>query len=96
MRRHLMMTGDTMGNQEKPQIQYPCLWQYKVISTDRQVVRRRIAALLQDVRCEISDSHSSRTGRYACLNVEIEVRDETMRNTVYRLLREMETVKFVL
>jgi len=78
------------------QIDYPCRWLYKVITVDGDGDRRRIQAMLQEFDCRISPSNRSRTGRYTSLDVEIEVRDEEHRNSVYLLLRELATVKVVL
>ena len=83
-------------NGRKAQIQYPCRWLYKVVTLDHHGDRERIVAMLQDYRCEISISNSSRTGKYTSLNVEVEVESEIQRNTVYQLLRELETVKMIL
>lgn len=86
----------TQGNGCKAEIQYPCRWLYKVISLDHLQDKERIVAMLQDFSCEISLSNSSRTGRYTCLNVEVEVGSEVQRNTIYQSLQELETVKMVL
>ncbi len=81
---------------ERLHIDYPCRWLYKVITTDEHGDRQRIQSMLQDCGCRITPSHRSRTGKYSSLDVEIEVRDEVHRNTVYLLLRELATVKVVL
>ncbi len=78
------------------QIEYPCRWLYKVITTDGRGDQQRIQAMLRGSDCRISLSSQSRTGKYVSLDVEIEVRDEAHRNTVYLLLQEMATVKMVL
>jgi len=80
----------------KAQLTYPCNWIYKVISVDHLGDRERIVAMLQDCRCEISISNSSRTGRYTCLNVEVEVASEEQRNSLFQALQGLETVKMVL
>jgi len=83
-------------SERKAQLDYPCRWLYKVITTDHLGDQERIVAMLQDCRCEISISNSSRTGRYTCLNVEVEVASEEQRNTLFRVLQGLETVKMVL
>ena len=84
------------NNCRKAAISYPCRWLYKVVTLDHLQDRKRIAAMLQDCSCEISISNSSRTGKYTCLNVEVEVESEGQRNTIYQVLKELETVKMIL
>lgn len=84
------------GNSRKAEIRYPCRWLYKVISLDHLQDREKISVMLQDASCEISVSNSSRTGKYTCLDVEVEVASEGQRNTIYQLLQELATVKMVL
>jgi putative lipoic acid-binding regulatory protein len=80
----------------KAEIQYPCRWLYKVISLDHLQDKEKIVAMLQDYSWEISISNSSRTGKYTCLDVEVDVESEEQRSTLYQLLKELETVKIVL
>ncbi|MEW6428475.1 MAG: DUF493 domain-containing protein [Thermodesulfobacteriota bacterium] len=82
--------------QENDLVTYPCRWLYKVITVDPERDGRRIGLLFQDCRCEISPSHRSSSGRYTSLNVEIEVVNRLHRDTVYGILRDLETVKVVL
>lgn len=84
------------SNGRKAEIRYPCRWLYKVISLDRLQDKEKILVMLQDSPCEISISNSSRTGKYTCLDVEVEVESEGQRNTIYQLLQDLETVKMVL
>lgn len=84
------------NNGRKAAIRYPCRWLYKVISLNHLEDRERISGMLQDTSCEITVSNSSHSGKYTCLNVEVEVTSEGQRNTIYQLLRELETVKIVL
>lgn len=80
----------------KVEIQYPCRWLYKVISRDHLQDKEKIVAMLQDFSWKISISNRSRTGKYTCLDVEVDVESEEQRNTLYQLLKELETVKIVL
>ena len=44
----------------KPEIQYPCLWEYKVIGEDEFAMRQAIAELLSELDYEVTFSRSSR------------------------------------
>ena len=82
--------------EKKVKLEYPCCWLYKVITIDHLLDSDRIVAMLQDCRCDISISSSSRTGKYTCLNVEVEVTSEKQRNALFQALKDLDTVKAVL
>ena len=52
--------------------------------------------MLQDCKCDISISNRSRTGKYTCLNVEVEVISEEQRNGLLQVLQDLETVQVIL
>ena len=81
---------------KKAVIQYPCRWLFKVVTLDHHGDRERIVAMMQDCNFEISISNSSRSGKYTSLNVEVEVESEEHRNSIYQLIRQLETVKMIL
>lgn len=77
-------------------VEYPCRWLYKVISLDHLLDRQRIGSMLQECNCEITISNSSRGGKYTCLNVEVEVDSEGQRNSIFKALQDLDTVRVVL
>jgi uncharacterized protein len=82
--------------EKKAQVDYPCSWVYKVIGDDQQKVREAIAEIIQERRCVITHSNSSKTGKYHCLNVELVVQNEELRNGLYRTLKNHPSIKMVL
>lgn len=80
----------------KARVDYPCSWVYKVIGEDQQKVRQAIAEIIQERRCIISRSNSSRSGRYHCLSVELVVQNEELRDGLYRTLKNHPAIKMVL
>ena len=80
----------------KPEISYPCLWQYKVIGEEKELVIAAIQEICEPIPVTISHSHSSSSGRYHSLNAEIEVQDEEARLSLYRALHNHPHVKVVL
>jgi uncharacterized protein len=82
--------------ERKAQISYPCSWVYKVIGEDQQMVRQAIAEIIQERRCIITRSNSSRSGKYHCLNVELVIQNEELRNNLYRTLKSHPSIKMVL
>ncbi len=81
---------------QKPDIDYPCQWGYKVIGTDEAVLRSAVTEVVQDVAHSVRPSNRSASGRYICLDVEILVLNEDQRLTIYEGLRRHPAVKIVL
>jgi uncharacterized protein len=80
----------------KPEIVYPCPWGYKVIGQDVDRLRSAIAEVIQELPHTITPSHSSLTGKYLCLDVEIVVSNEECRLEIYESLRKHPAIKVVL
>lgn len=82
--------------QRKPEIDYPCLWVYKVIGEDPAVLREIIITACAPAAVEISPSHQSSKGKYHSLNASLTVDSEEMRHGIYELLKNHPAVKIVL
>ena len=80
----------------KPEMEYPCLWGYKVIGAEPDRLRLAIAEVLQERPHSVTPSHSSQTGKYICLDVELTVLNEDVRLEIYEALRRHPAVKIVL
>ncbi len=78
------------------QLEYPCRWLYKLIGADREQLEAAVAALVTDPLASLTPSHSSRTGKYTCLDLETMVADEEARNQLYLALKQHPAVKIVL
>lgn len=79
----------------KPEISYPCVWQYKVIGEDVSSLTRAITTVCP-THCSLVTSKTSSGGKYCSLNVEIEVADEASRLAIYQNLKNHLAVKMVL
>ncbi len=80
---------------EEPSIDYPCEWVYKVIGSDKESVHGATASIMQDGAYQISDSNTSKTGKYLSFNVTTMVGDEAYRNKIYQALKRHNDIKFV-
>ncbi len=76
-------------------IDYPCEWIYKVIGSDRGSIHDAVANIIQDGEYQISDSNSSKTGKYLSFDVKVVVGDEAYRNEIYHAFKEHNDIKFV-
>lgn len=81
---------------KKLELEYPCTWLYKVIGENEEKIRKGIAGLLQEPPHSITLSNTSSKGKYYCLNIEVTVKDETERNSIFSALKAHPAVKMVL
>ena len=77
-------------------IRYPCEWLYKVIGMDRNKLHQALVDIVSEESCKISFSNDSSSGKYLCLNLEVTVRSEEERNTIYLALKAHPQIKIVL
>lgn len=80
----------------KPEIQYPCQWQYRLIGEDRAAILEAIHASIDVAACVITEGNVSSGGRYLSLNLEITVNDEAERLRVYQLFAGNPAIRVVL
>jgi putative lipoic acid-binding regulatory protein len=85
---------DNRANEEAS-IDYPCEWIYKVIGSNKEFVHNAIASIIQDSEYHISDSNTSKTGKYQSFNVTVTVGDEAYRNKIYQAFKKHDDIKFV-
>jgi hypothetical protein len=81
---------------EKPNINYPCSWVYKVIGTDAVALKKAIATVIGNKDLLITPSNTSSGGKYTSLNVEVVVSDDETRLTYYQHLKNHAAVKVVM
>ena len=80
---------------QKPEIQYPCEWSYKVIGSDRERITDTISVVLKGFAYHCVESRKSRTGKYMSFHVSLRVQSEEERNKIFLLLTDIPTVKVV-
>lgn len=80
----------------KPHIEYPCKWTYKIIGTDEESLREAVSDIMDETKYDLSLSRKSSGGKYVSLTMETVVQSEDKRNKIYALLGEYEEVKGVL
>ena len=93
------MQGTQTGkNQDmkKPIINYPCVWSYRIIGQDDQLLRNAVSNAVGDKEHQISFANQSSGGKYQSLNVEVRVHSEEERADIFERLRKDPNVKVVL
>ncbi len=87
---------DNNGCKTKPDIEYPCSWQFKVIGSQRDELEKIIAEVVGNRECLVALSRSSSGGKFVSINLEMVVEHEEDRNTIYTRLSSNVSVKMVL
>ncbi|HQL01517.1 MAG TPA: DUF493 domain-containing protein, partial [Smithellaceae bacterium] len=80
----------------KLKMDYPARWIYKLVGPDPDAMRQAVAALIADRRYTLTLSRQSRTAKYTCLNLELNVESESHRLDLYESLKRLPSVKIVL
>lgn len=80
--------------EERPDIEYPCNWEFRIIGADETGMREAIAGVVGNQNHEIQPGHTK--GNWSSLHLTMWVLDEEHRNTVYRMLLKHPLVKMIL
>ncbi len=81
---------------QKPNIEYPCEWVYKVIGLDVDKILKAIEEAAMGITYNVTPSNISKNGKYFSLNFSIEVPNETIRNLIFEKLERNPDIKYVL
>ncbi len=80
----------------KPEIQYPCQWEYRIIGEDRAAMHLAITTAVAAAECSINDANVSSSGRYISLSLKITVNNDAERLQLYRFLAGEPAIRMVL
>jgi len=83
-------------NNKRPNITYPCEWEYKVIGTNVDEMIKVIELAVFGMEYEINSSNVSSKGKYFSLNLRVFVESETIRDIIFAKLEANAFVKMVL
>ncbi|MBN1542019.1 DUF493 domain-containing protein [candidate division KSB1 bacterium] len=81
---------------QKPHIDYPCIWTYRIIVSDIQTVRPAIDRLLQGFDYRLSDGLVSRQKKYHSFSLQVQVASEDDRLFIYKALGQCEDIHYIL
>jgi putative lipoic acid-binding regulatory protein len=82
------------NEKKRPQIQYPCHWEYTIIGTDREKMRKAVQECIDNQECEVKDSKQH--GKYFSQKFKAYVESEEERNRFFANLQNHKDIKFVL
>ena len=80
---------------KKAEITYPTQWHYKVVCTDEEQFKSAITTILEKEH-SLEYSKESKEGKYKSFLLITEVANEEERNHIFRTIKSLEVVAFVL
>lgn len=81
---------------QKPDIEYPCEWSYRLIGMEEQLLREAAASAAAGKPCSIERSNSSAAGKYLSVNLSLTVSDEAERLGILARLKSCPAIKIIL
>lgn len=80
----------------KPDIHYPCRWQFRLIGEERAAIIEAIQVVVDLSACVITEGNVSSGGRYLSVNLEMKVNDEAERLRLYQQFAANPAIRVVL
>ncbi len=84
------------SSKDKPEINYPTKWGFKVIGKDRDKIEEAIKEILGDKNHNCKFSNASKNGKFSSFNAECVVDSEEERDALYKAFGEHESVDYVI
>jgi len=82
--------------QEKPEINYPCEWGFKLIGTDQKKLEQCIGEIMGDRAHSCTKGNVSNKGKFLSMNTKCEVASEEERNALFKAFSDHDDVKMVI
>ncbi len=82
--------------EEKPKIEYPIKWGFKVIGKDKSKLEEIIKEILKDKEHSCKFSNVSKSGKFTSFNAECIVDCEEERDAIYKAFNEHSDVNYVM
>ncbi len=89
---------------QKPVVEYPCLWGYKIIGVEEDSMRGAVNECMEtclnrnsgDREFELGMSRSSKGGQYISLSLNLTVQDEAERDAIFQTLTNRPEIVMVI
>jgi len=81
---------------EKPEIEYPCDWGYKVIGTDKTKLQACIFDIVGERAYTTKGGNSSSKGKFHSLNMTCKVASQEDRDAIFKAFSDHDDVKMVI
>ena len=81
---------------EKPKIEYPTRWGYKIIGRDKHKLLECIKEILSEKEHTCTVGNSSKKGTFHTYNASCEVVDEKERDEIFKAFQDHDSVDMVI
>jgi len=81
---------------EKPQIEYPCEWGYKIIGTDKLKLEASIFEVMGVRDYKTPTENTSSKGKFHALTTACQVVSQADRDAIFKAFQNHEAVKMVI
>ena len=81
---------------ERPEIEYPCEWGYKLIGYDTVKLEACIFDIVGERAYTVKPGNTSRTGKFQTINMSCQVQSEEDRNKIFKAFSDHEDVKMII
>ena len=81
---------------EKPQIEYPTNWGFKIIGRDKDKLKACIKEVMGDKEHLCSLGNTSRTGKFTTYNASCVVENEEERDRLFKCFQDHDDVEMVI
>ncbi len=89
----MILDGNTC---ERPDIEYPCEWGYKIIGTSKELLEACVFEVMGERDYHTSKGKSSSKGKFYALTTACEVASEKDRNALFKAFQDHSDVKMVI
>lgn len=83
-------------NQNKPEINYPCEWHYRIIGSVEGPMRKAAETVATGKQYKLVSSNQSSGGKYLSLQLTVLVENENERVAIFEALKASPEIKMVL
>ena len=82
-------------NNHKLELDYPCLWSYKIVIKHEHNGNKIAKEILNERTHTVTKSKVSSKGKFKSYNLELEVHSDDDRTTIHKLLGDHKHIKMV-
>ena len=82
--------------QDKPKIDYPCEWGFKIIGRDKEKLEESVKDILSHKEYKCKVGNVSRNGKFHSFNAYCEVENQDDRDKIFKAFEEHKDIKMVL
>jgi putative lipoic acid-binding regulatory protein len=84
------------NTKEKPKIEYPTRWGFKLIGRDKEALLACIKEVMGEKEHLCSLGNKSRTGKFTTYNASCEVESQEERDRIFKYFQEHKDVEMVI